>query len=224
MDPDAPDVTYASRGPSDSASPEPSGAARHTSPTREIHLLQRMATGDESALGELYDRWRTVVYAVAVRIVGDERDAEEVLEDTFWQAWRQAPRYDASRGTVGTWLATIARSRALDRARAQSRRLPTDPQFLSHADVEPAVDTRQAVELAEERRMIRIALAELPREQQQVLELAYFQGLSQSEIAERTGEPLGTIKTRMRLALRKLRDRLAVLREGAQSAGGAETR
>jgi RNA polymerase sigma-70 factor (ECF subfamily) len=184
--------------------------------------MQRMATGDESALGELYDRWRTVVYAVAVRIVGDERDAEEVLEDTFWQAWRQAPRYDASRGRVGTWLATIARSRALDRVRAQSRRLPVEPQFSSDADVEPAADARQSVELAEERRIIRIALLELPQEQQQVLELAYFRGMSQSEIAEQTGEPLGTIKTRMRLALRKLRDRLAILREEAHGTQRAQ--
>jgi RNA polymerase sigma-70 factor (ECF subfamily) len=180
---------------------------------QEIQLIQRMAAGDENALGELYDRWRNIVFALAARIVGDARDAEEVLEDAFWQAWRQAPRYDASRGTVGTWLLTIARSRALDRVRAQSRRLPVDERLDAESELEPEPDSGEPLERADERRIVRVALDELPKEQRQTLELAYFEGLSQSEIAKRTGEPLGTIKTRMRLALRKMRERLSVLRD-----------
>lgn len=213
MDPDATEVTYASQGPNQSASPGRIGETPHTSPTQEIQLIQRMAAGDENALGELYDRWRNIVFALAARIVGDARDAEEVLEDAFWQAWRQAPRYDASRGTVGTWLLTIARSRALDRVRAQSRRLPVDERLDAESELEPEPDSGEPLERADERRIVRVALDELPKEQRQTLELAYFEGLSQSEIAKRTGEPLGTIKTRMRLALRKMRERLSVLRD-----------
>jgi RNA polymerase sigma-70 factor (ECF subfamily) len=213
MDPDATEVTYASQGPNQSASLGRIGETPHTSPTQEIQLIQRMAAGDENALGELYDRWRNIVFALAARIVGDARDAEEVLEDAFWQAWRQAPRYDASRGTVGTWLLTIARSRALDRVRAQSRRLPVDERLDAESELEPERDSGEPLERADERRIVRVALDELPKEQRQTLELAYFEGLSQSEIAKRTGEPLGTIKTRMRLALRKMRERLSVLRD-----------
>jgi RNA polymerase sigma-70 factor (ECF subfamily) len=223
MDPDSSDVTYSNVGAGDSTSSQPLAAAHHTSPTEEIQLIRRMAAGDENALGELYDRWRTVVYALALRIVADARDAEEVLEDTFWQAWRQAPRYDASRGSVGTWLVTMARSRALDRARAH-RRKPEAAEESEVSDVDSRTDTAGEMERAEESRIVRGALAELPHEQRQALELAYFEGLSQSEIAQRIGEPLGTIKTRMRLALRKLRDRLSVLSEQPLAGGGRGAR
>ena len=183
-------------------------------------LLERLANGDEHALGALYDRWSPLVFSLCVHILGDDDEAEEAVEETFWQAWRQAARYDTSRGAVSTWLTTIARSRALDRLRASRRRKEDAMTDLSEAKrmaVEATArgedDPARGAEVAERRVLVRQALRALPAEQSEVLELAYFRGLSQTEIAERTGQPLGTIKTRVRLAMEKLRDRLGILRE-----------
>ena len=181
-----------------------------------------MANGDESALGELYDQWVTLVHSLAAHLLRDPEEAEEVVEETFWQAWRQAARYDETRGAVSTWLTTIARSRALDRLRAR-RRVREEPwsQLAPDGDsdrLEPAADASTdplaSAEAAERSTLVRSALGGLPAEQREVLEMSYFGGLSQSEIAERTGLPLGTVKTRARLALEKLRDRLSMLHEG----------
>lgn len=182
-------------------------------------LVRRMAAGDESALGTLYDRYSPLLHSVARRIVGDPDDAEEVLEESFWQAWRQAGRYEESRGGLSTWLVMIVRSRALDRVRARRRfreerwdELPEPAADTAGDDLSP-LDSAQ---LDEVRRMVGRAVATLPPEQRQTVELAYFRGLSQSEIAEATGQPLGTVKTRARLALQKLREALVVLREEAR--------
>jgi RNA polymerase sigma-70 factor (ECF subfamily) len=183
-------------------------------------LLQRIAAGDEQALGTLYDRWSPLVFSLCVHVLGDDDEAEEAVEETFWQAWRQAARYDITRGAVSTWLTTIARSRALDRLRAKRRRQEDAMSDLSEtkrAAVEETArrgdDPASGAEVSERRALVRQALLGLPLEQREVLELAYFRGLSQTEIAERTGQPLGTIKTRVRLAMEKLRDRLGILRE-----------
>jgi RNA polymerase sigma-70 factor (ECF subfamily) len=183
-------------------------------------LLQRIAAGDEQALGTLYDRWSPLVFSLCVHVLGDDDEAEEAVEETFWQAWRQAARYDITRGAVSTWLTTIARSRALDRLRAKRRRQEDAMSDLSEtkrAAVEETArrgdDPASGAEVSERRALVRQALLGLPPEQREVLELAYFRGLSQTEIAERTGQPLGTIKTRVRLAMEKLRDRLGILRE-----------
>lgn len=183
-------------------------------------LLQRIAAGDEQALGALYDRWSPLVFSLCVHVLGDDDEAEEAVEETFWQAWRQAARYDTTRGAVSTWLTTIARSRALDRLRAKRRRQEDAMSDLSEtkrAAVEETArrgdDPASGAEVSERRALVRQALLALPPEQREVLELAYFRGLSQTEIAERTGQPLGTIKTRVRLAMEKLRDRLGILRE-----------
>ena len=183
-------------------------------------LLQRIAAGDEHALGALYDRWSPLVFSLCVHVLGDEDEAEEAVEETFWQAWRQAARYDTTRGAVSTWLTTIARSRALDRLRAKRRRQEDAMSDLSEtkrAAVEETArrgdDPANGAEVSERRGLVRQALLALPTEQREVLELAYFRGLSQTEIAEHTGQPLGTIKTRVRLAMEKLRDRLGILRE-----------
>ena len=183
-------------------------------------LLQRIAAGDEHALGALYDRWSPLVFSLCVHVLGDEDEAEEAVEETFWQAWRQAARYDTTRGAVSTWLTTIARSRALDRLRAKRRRQEdaiSDLSETKRAAVEESArrgdDPASGAEVSERRALVRQALLALPPEQREVLELAYFRGLSQTEIAERTGQPLGTIKTRVRLAMEKLRDRLGILRE-----------
>jgi RNA polymerase sigma-70 factor (ECF subfamily) len=175
-------------------------------------LVGRAAHGEESAIGQLYDRYGAVLYAVAYRIVGQAADAEEVVLDAFAQAWRDAPRFEAQRGSVAGWLTTIARSRALDLVRARSRReritaaaaadRPGDPPAMSEFRPDPA----GALDHAERRRHVQDALDTLSPPQRQAIELAYFEGLSQSEIAERLQEPLGTVKTRVRLGMQKLRE------------------
>lgn len=175
-----------------------------------------MASGDERALGTLYDRWHALVHGAIVRILSQPDDVDDVVEEVFWQAWRQAGRYEASRGAVHTWLLTIARSRALDRARALARHReePLDDMHMAEVELpaaqgDPSVDA----EMSNRRAIVLAALAVLPPEQREAIELGYFEGLSQTEIAERTGKPLGTVKTRTRLAMQKLRDRLRRSRE-----------
>lgn len=183
----------------------------------DADLLRRMAAGDESALGTLYDRWAPLVHSVVLRVVGDPDDAEELVEETFWQAWRQAGRYDASRGAISGWLVVMARSRALDRVRLRGwQRAGANTSMDSASAPEPIIDVAgplDAAELDETRRIVRAAMDRLPPEQRETVEMAYFRGMSQSEIAAATGQPLGTVKTRARLALQKLREALSVLRE-----------
>jgi len=177
-------------------------------------LVRRMAAGDEQALGALDDRSHPVVHGVVSRLLRQPDDVEDVVEETFWQAWRQASRFDASRGAVQSWLLTIARSRALDRVRSLRRRREEplegddgEAVVQQAAEGDPGLDA----EASERRRIVIAALDGLPPEQREALELGYFGGLSQSEIAERTGQPLGTVKTRMRLAMQKLRGQLQIL-------------
>jgi RNA polymerase sigma-70 factor (ECF subfamily) len=177
-------------------------------------LVLRLAQGDERALGLLYDRYGAVLYAVAYRIVGQKADAEEVVMEAFAQAWREAPRFDAARGSVAAWLSMMSRSRALDQVRSHSRRARiTEAAGRDAPESGPAMSAgsplpNEPVEAAERRRAVQGALAELAPPQRVAIELAYFEGLSQSEVAERLKEPLGTIKTRMRLGMQKLRDAL----------------
>ena len=195
------------------------GRAAAPPPKDDHALVRRMAAGDESALGTLYDRYSPLLHSVVLRIVGDPDDAEEVLEDAFWQAWRQAGRYEESRGGLSTWLVMIARSRAVDRVRARRRFREERWDELPDAPADPADESApspfDAAGSDELRRIVGRALAALPAEQRQAVELAYFRGLSQTEIAEATGQPLGTVKTRARLALQKLREALVTLREDA---------
>jgi RNA polymerase sigma-70 factor (ECF subfamily) len=179
----------------------------------DVAVISRIADGDESALAVLYDRWAQTVYSVVVQLLKDADAAEDVVEETFWQAWQRASSYDVSRGTVRTWLLTIGRSRALDRLRSRKRNREDISDDLSLVR-DPRSDPSQLVEGAERRQLVYSALTELPADQRRTLELAYFRGLSQSEIAEFLGEPLGTIKTRMRLGMQKMRDKLSGLREG----------
>lgn len=198
--------------------PVPREPAAPSADTPDLLLVRAMAAGNERALGVLYDRWQPLLHSLIVHVVGDARDAEEVLEDAMWQAWRQAGTYDESRGGVRTWLATIARSRALDRVRVRK----AARQDVSIDDAPAAADLvadsaspAEAAEAAELRVRVARALATLPPDQRETVEMAYFRGLSQTEIAEATGQPLGTVKTRARLALQKLRTALAGLREEA---------
>lgn len=168
--------------------------------------------GDESALATLYDRWSQSVYSVVAHLLKDADGAEDVVEESFWQVWQRASSYDPSRGTVRSWLLTIARSRALDRLRGRKRN-PEDSAADLNIIRDPRSDPSQEAEGAERSQLVYGALVELPEEQRRTLELAYFRGLSQSEIADALGVPLGTVKTRMRLGMQKLRDKLIVLRE-----------
>jgi RNA polymerase sigma-70 factor (ECF subfamily) len=180
----------------------------------DADLVAQAAAGDERAIGRLYDRYGSVLYAVAYRIVGQRADAEEVVLEAFAQAWRDAARFETGRGSVAGWLTTIARSRALDLVRARSRRERiTASAAADRPDASPAMgdfrpDPASAVDHDERRRQVQQALASLSPPQRQAIELAYFDGLSQSEIAERLQEPLGTVKTRVRLGMQKLRDNL----------------
>jgi RNA polymerase sigma-70 factor (ECF subfamily) len=183
-----------------------------TSPTVDGDLVARAARGDDRAIGQLYDRYGAVLYAVAYRIVGQRADAEEVVLEAFAQAWRDAARFDAERGSVAGWLTMIARSRALDLVRARSRReritasAAADRPNTSPAMSEFRPDPANALDHDERRRQVQQALQTLSPPQRQAIELAYFEGLSQSEIAERLQEPLGTVKTRVRLGMQKLRE------------------
>lgn len=184
----------------------------------DVALIRRMCDADETALGALYDRWVRSLYSLVFHLLKDADEAEDVVEETFWQAWRKASSYEPSRGAVSTWLLTIGRRRALDRLRAKGRRREESlTQLGGLADVaSPLPDPFQATEGSERRSHVLAAFRGLPDEQREVLELGYFQGLSQTEIAEMTGQPLGTVKTRMRLGMQKLREPLSMYREGAE--------
>jgi RNA polymerase sigma-70 factor (ECF subfamily) len=174
-----------------------------------------MAAGDHAGLAELYDRHGGAVFSLAVRILGDAGEAEDVTQEVFTQVWRQAGRFDASRGSVPAWLLTIARSRAIDRLRA--RRAQGDraaPDAIEKVESGGRAAERVAapeLELIEREQVLRVrqALERLPLPQRVAIELAYYEGLTQAEIAARLQEPLGTVKTRIRLGLLKLRDVLA---------------
>jgi RNA polymerase sigma-70 factor (ECF subfamily) len=186
-------------------------------------LVQRMTAGDERALGELYDRHGRVAYALAYAIVGERADADEVVVDAFGQAWRTAAHFDLARGSVAAWLTTIARTRALDLVRARGRRSRALERaaLLSGEGVASPVASGDApdrdAERSEARRLVTGALAALPEPQRRAIQLAYFGGLSQSEIAGELGEPLGTVKTRIRDGMAKLRELLR------STAGGGAT-
>lgn len=169
--------------------------------------MQAVSRGDESALAALYDRYRLILFGLILRILHDRQEAEDVLQEAFLQVWRRANDFDPARGRAFTWLVTIARSRALDRLRASGSRA----RIATEAEQEPRESVGDAAADAvksEEGEIVRQALAELPEEQRRALFMAYFEGLTQSEIADRLGDPLGTVKTRMRSGLMKLRELL----------------
>ena len=179
-------------------------------------LLPAVARGDVAAFEELYDRYSSTLYALLLRILGNTDDAQEVLQEAFVKAWTSARMFDAVRGSEVAWLISIARSRGIDRLR--SRRIRVDREDEAGREISTLagfVDRTSGADKAiqsEQSVAVRGALAELPDPQRRALELAYFEGLSQSEIADKLHEPLGTVKTRMQLGMKKLRDRLAEYR------------
>lgn len=178
-------------------------------------LIAQTAQGDQAALAALYDRTSPQVYGLAYKILDNREAAEEVTLDVYTQVWRQAHTYDQTRGTPGGWLMTLARTRAIDRFRAGTAErgrlesLNAVELFVSESE-SPEAD----VAGRERRRYVQLALSLLAPEQRQAIALAYFYGFSQSEIAEKLKLPLGTVKTRMRLGMRKLREALVPYEEG----------
>jgi RNA polymerase sigma-70 factor (ECF subfamily) len=167
-----------------------------------------MAAGDQDALAALYDQTSRLVFGLTLRVLRDRATAEEVLLDVYKQAWRQASLYDERRGTPTGWLLKIAHSRAVDRVRVIRREREVEKAIAEGADAGVGVDPEEATVLSEQRRLVRSALASLPPEQREVLQLAYYAGMSQTEIASRLDLPLGTVKTRVRLGMAKMRDLL----------------
>jgi len=180
------------------------------SQAEDVACLRRIASGDQAAAGELYDRHSRALYSLILRIVADETEAEDVLQEVFAQAFRQASRYDATRGVVAAWLLMMARSRAIDRIRAKRTRFEGRTGEVERIDQMPDTqpDAASMMLTEEQTRSVQRALGELPLMQRMAIELAYYEGLSHSEIAERLEQPLGTVKTRIRLGLLKLRDAL----------------
>lgn len=193
---------------------------RRLTQEQERGLLRRLRARDESALAELYDALAPWVLGLAFRILQDEDEAEEVVADTFTQVWTRVDRHDETRGALVPWILSIARHRALDELRRRTRWWRRAERWGEVQIAEHDADTQAPVEAAipgwPVHREVHRALASLPEEQQRVVTLAYFEGLSHSEIARRLGQPLGTVKTRIRAAQAKLADALSHLKDWLQ--------
>ena len=174
----------------------------------DVALLTAIAAHDEAALAQLYDRYRAILFGLLMRILNNREEAEDVLQEVFLQVWRKAQDFDESRGRPFTWLVTLARSRGIDRLRTLAAR-----ERVAEAGArEPSDEISDAAADAfksEQRGLVSDALAKLPDEQKRPIMLAYFEGLTQSEIATNLGAPLGTVKTRMRTGMIRLRELLA---------------
>jgi RNA polymerase sigma-70 factor, ECF subfamily len=187
--------------------------------SKELHdlsdgeLVQRMSDGDVDALEVLYNRYARAVFSFAVRILRDGRIAEEVLQEAFMRSWQQSSRFELNRGNFASWLLSITHNLAIDELRKIQRRPQradmVDITDVLRSEIDTTVNIEEAAEATELRGVIQSAMDDLPEAQRRVIELAYFEGLSQREIAAFLNEPLGTIKTRMRLGMQKLKDLLA---------------
>lgn len=174
----------------------------------DAELVQAMARGDEQAFASLFDRYNSTLLGFLIRILNNKAEAEDVLQEVFVQVWRDAPRYDVRRGRVFTWLVTIARSRALDRLRALGSHESMRTKWAIESMVSPSSAMDNTIR-SDQAKIIRHALEDINDAQREVLLLAYFEGLSHQEIADRVGIPLGTAKTRIRDGLKKLRGMLS---------------
>ena len=187
-----------------------SGAPRSSDGTPErmndaddMGLLTRIESGDQTAMSALFDRYGTLVYSVALRVLKDASEAEDVMQEIFVQVWKNPRAFESGKGSLAGWLAVVARNRSIDVIR---RRRPAEPVelFALPAATNVARETERDSLLGK----IRGVMGSLPEEQRRPLELAFFEGLSHSEIAEKTGDPLGTVKTRIRIALSTIRKAL----------------
>jgi RNA polymerase sigma-70 factor (ECF subfamily) len=200
----------ATSGPSDGKGPiggEPRASSEPATGPEPDHrdsdedLLRRIGSGDQAALGDLYGRYSGLVYSVTRHILKDAGAVEEVLQDTFLHLWHIAASFDSARGTLGCWLAVMARHRSIDRLRQTHAEGEEFPATL----LGPVLDVESFAASNEKAGRIRAALRALPEAQRVAMELVYFEGLTQSEVAKRTGVPLGTVKTRLRTALASLK-------------------
>jgi RNA polymerase sigma-70 factor, ECF subfamily len=198
---------------SDSSSIDAAPAADDSRHAFDAQLLRRAGTGDQSALGELYDRWVRPLHALAVNILRDHAEAEDVLHDVFVTLWEKSAAFDASRGHAFSWAATLTRNRAIDRLRSRARRAEllaqAAPADLGYDETNTPADGGDTTWLKEKASAVRQALSSLPADQRDALQLAYFGGLTQQEIAEKLSQPLGTVKARIRRGLLKLRELVA---------------
>ncbi|MEZ0215569.1 MAG: sigma-70 family RNA polymerase sigma factor [Rariglobus sp.] len=199
-----------SDAPSIDAAPAADDAERHAT---DAKLLRLAGQGDQSALGKLYDRWVRPLHALACQILRDPAEAEDVLHDVFVTLWEKAADFDASRGHAFSWAATLVRNRSIDRLRSRSRRAEllsqAVPADLGYDETNTPSNGGDTTSLKENASAVRRALSSLPADQRDALQLAYFGGLTQQEIAEKLSQPLGTIKARIRRGLLKLRDLVA---------------
>ncbi len=180
----------------------------------EIGLMRSVGMGDRVSFEQLYDRFSGVLFATSLRILNDHEAAEDVLQDVFLQIWEKAPLYDPARGKPLTWAITLTRNKSIDRLRSVQRRYRLQDEVEREAEGAEQFDGRgsiETVDLIEKGHLIREAMARLPKEQRHAIELAFFSGLTQTEIAERLGEPLGTVKARIRRGMLKLRDAISPL-------------
>ena len=183
-----------------------SGSAREAAWKESV---RRCALKEGAALGKLYDESSSLVYSVALRVLGNEADAEEVTLDVYLQVWRTAPGYDPARGSVTSWLVTVTRSRSIDKLRWRATRTRMEEPLEGYVEVRTEViDPEEQTVMSQERRRIINAMKALTQDQRQALELAYFSGLSHSELAARLELPLGTVKTRIRSGIIKMRELL----------------
>lgn len=186
--------------------------SQHTTSMIDPSLLARVVKGDQQAFSQLYDHSSTLLFTLALRILGNREEAVELLQDVYWEVWRKVSRYDVGRGTPVAWLITLTKSRAIDRLRAKASRGYQATNSLeagTAAEVtDPGPSPYETQADQELRAAVEAAVAGLPQAQQQAIELAYYEGLSHAEIASRLNQPLGTVKTRIKLGMSRLRDSL----------------
>jgi len=175
----------------------------------DADLVRRLQRRDPRAMAELYDRYGRMAYALIVRVVRDSGVAEDLVQETFLRVWNRVQGFDAERGALGAWLLAVARNRAIDYLRSSAGRLRNSVELAETEHPALFADMEKELFDADRLRRVRAALEKLSGNHRTVIELAYFEGLSQSEMAERMGEPLGTVKTWVRTALKSLRDELA---------------
>jgi RNA polymerase sigma-70 factor, ECF subfamily len=177
----------------------------------DADLVERLQRRDPQALAELYDRYGRLAYSLILRVVRDTGVAEDLVQETFLRVWNRVEGFDAAKGAIGPWLLAVARNRAIDYLRSTSGRARNALGW--EATEHPALycDMEKDLLVSDQARRVKAALEKLSPKQREVIELAYFEGLSQTEMAERMGEPLGTVKTWVRTALKNLRDQLGAV-------------
>ncbi len=177
----------------------------------EVALLKAIGSRDRDSFAKLYDRYSAILFSIALRVLNDTELAEDALQDVFFQIWEKAPTYDPRRGKPLTWAVTLTRNKAIDRLRSVQRRYRLYDEAREEAKTTAAsadYESARSLEHLEKNEMIRNAVKQLSKEQRQAIEMAFFSGLTQNEVAEQLGEPLGTIKARIRRGMMKLRDLL----------------